>query len=924
MDKWIILGSDPMGKLQKKSPEIARLLANKLRDKESELIHSLDGTNVSSAPIIGSHINNNNRPAIIVNTTKGSIQGHIKTDIPIVKNELQDISILLQPLNIKIPRGDLVSIELKNGLGNRIFQILAAMKYAEMHNKKFVICKSLCIEGNKPHEKGLGVMLHRLFPKVEIIDSMPAYNVVKEKILFNYSPIDYCETNVVLSGYFQDHRYLPHKFTIPINRPRFLENTCFVHIRAGDYLLYTDEWGFDLNYYYQQCFEMIGIGVNFLVFSNDNIYADSYMKKFNVKYSISNTSNPLDVLLEMGSCAGGICANSTLSWIGAYIQEDKRGRIFMPSIWNNLRNCNGIYPPWATVVGVKMESPTIKLVEDITFVPNNTPKYLMLENKSDNHYGLMDIVIPVGPNDIEIINTQIIYTKANILYHRNIYLIHANTDLKIEGCTTVSENMFPFNMSTIEQLYGKTTRNGWYLQQLLKLYAGFIIPGILDRYLVVDSDTFFLKPTEFIKNGKCLYTYGKEYHLPYFDHMKRLHPSFKRVDKLKSGVCHHMMFDTSIIKEIINLVETYHRCKFYEIFLKSVTDIQNSGASEYELYFNYVLQNYPDGIILRTLEWENVDKLTKNIKNDFESLHWYIRDKSPFIIGSISSLPDLPKSSVSLSNITNSTDLYSIYDVMIINIPVYNRKNYNACIVNNRIFFRSVDRPGEDDIMTCEFNNLRCNAGTLRTLSLVSSFPNNKHVEDPRAIYHKGHWFVCYTDGYKVGIAKLDLQCNTIYSHYLNKPDEVKFEGGDGREKNWIPLSMGDSIQIWYSDNPRTIMVYEDTGSKLEYRRFFKTNQYIKCRFGNIRGGCPPIDYDENTKIWFFHTLFNRKYRIGAYLTRGLEVISITPSPILTGEHIVFPCGAIKNGNDFYISMGIQDRNVGILKISNAINFVPV
>ena len=32
-----------------------------------------------------------------------------------------------------------------------------------------------------------------------------------------------------------------------------------------------------------------------------------------------------------------------------------------------------------------------------------------------------------------------------------------------------------------------------------------IIDNILDKYLVIDSDTFFLNHTHFIKNDKCLY-----------------------------------------------------------------------------------------------------------------------------------------------------------------------------------------------------------------------------------------------------------------------------------------------------------------------------------------------------------------------------------------------------------------------------------
>jgi len=52
--------------------------------------------------------------------------------------------------------------------------------------------------------------------------------------------------------------------------------------------------------------------------------------------------------------------------------------------------------------------------------------------------------------------------------------------------------------------------------------ACLIITQLLDKYLVIDADTFFLKPTKFIENGKCLYNYGTEYEMPYFIHMKKL------------------------------------------------------------------------------------------------------------------------------------------------------------------------------------------------------------------------------------------------------------------------------------------------------------------------------------------------------------------------------------------------------------------
>jgi len=268
---------------------------------------------------------------------------------------------------------------------------------------------------------------------------------------------------------------------------------------------------------------------------------------------------------------------------------------------------------------------------------------------------------------------------------------------------------------------------------------------------------------------------------------------------------------------------------------------------------------------------------------------------------------------------------YNLSDLEILDIPSGNPLNYNACLVHDRLFFRSVKVIGEDDIMTCKIKNFKYVPGSKKTLSLISSFKNNKHVEDPRVILHRGNYFVCYTDGYNIGIAKLDLDCNTIYSHYLNKPDEVKFEGGDGREKNWLPISNGDMIDFWYGDNPRTFLTYRDKGTSLEFYSYLKTYQRVKSNFGNIRGGCAPIDYDDSgIKIWFFHTLFEGKYRIGAYLTKGLDIIKITPQPILTGDHIVFPCGAIQRDGDFYISMGIQDKTIGILKVSRDLEMVDV
>ena len=158
------------------------------------------------------------------------------------------------------------------------------------------------------------------------------------------------------------------------------------------------------------------------------------------------------------------------------------------------------------------------------------------------------------------------------------YLILYDPSIHIENCITIDENVFPLNLETVSSFHGSLNRNGWYLQQLLKLYAGMVIPNILNRYLVIDTDTFFLKPTIFIENDKCLYNYGTEYHKPYFTHMLALNKNLERVESNKSGICHHMMFETIYIKELINMIEKEHNDTFYNDNIK----IKYKNINEYK------------------------------------------------------------------------------------------------------------------------------------------------------------------------------------------------------------------------------------------------------------------------------------------------------------------------------------------------------
>lgn len=229
---------------------------------------------------------------------------------------------------------------------------------------------------------------------------------------------------------------------------------------------------------------------------------------------------------------------------------------------------------------------------------------------------MFDVVISHGPSDDNIIHTCIQHVLKNVRGSRKVYVVsHRVPDWADTIDTRVSffhESVFPFQKQDIvreleannRQKY--VYRTGWYLQQLIKLYAGTVLPDILPRYLVVDADCIWIKPTTFEnERGDIAFNVSNEHHAPYFEHMKHLHPSFIR-QRTESGISHSLMFRTDWIAEIMELVGSHHgnEVPFWKLFMRFVAD-HESGASEYEIYFHYCVKHHPNEIYIRPLQFAN-------------------------------------------------------------------------------------------------------------------------------------------------------------------------------------------------------------------------------------------------------------------------------------------------------------------------------
>jgi hypothetical protein len=248
-----------------------------------------------------------------------------------------------------------VTAHVKGGFANRIFQILAGLQYAEKHKKQFVLCKNY-IDKNSHEPDDLYYSIQRLFPNIPIIETLENITVLDytEK-QFEYVNPPYIQGNVLLRGVFQSEKNFPSR--LPSVRTSYYPNVYFLHIRGGDYLQKENANHYiPLESYYKRCIAHIleqSPNARFLVCTNDKPYANKILQSLPIHYTISEKVSAYDTLVEMSNCCGGICANSSLSWLGAFFQRQPRGILCMPSKWiHTTDNTDDLYPVWATRVKV--------------------------------------------------------------------------------------------------------------------------------------------------------------------------------------------------------------------------------------------------------------------------------------------------------------------------------------------------------------------------------------------------------------------------------------------------------------------------------------------------------------------------------------------------------------------------------------------
>jgi hypothetical protein len=246
-----------------------------------------------------------------------------------------------------------------------------------------------------------------------------------------------------------------------------------------------------------------------------------------------------------------------------------------------------------------------------------------------------DACIPYHPKDSDILDYCIQSMRTHLRGLRTIYII-SETDPCQEDTVWISESRYPFTKSDVQGILQSTTgREGWYFQQLLKLYSARVLQNeLLPNVLWIDSDVVICKPiTFFDTSGAILLDWKETYYDPYFPHIQRvLGDSYSFHEEWLSGIADHMMVRTNHLEEVLQRIESQTNYPAWEGLLRAVDPASKdfSGMSEFEILYIYMLTNYPSMYIRRQLKrkWATTFHDVKTGLYDMVIFHLWYRDAS--------------------------------------------------------------------------------------------------------------------------------------------------------------------------------------------------------------------------------------------------------------------------------------------------------
>jgi hypothetical protein len=254
------------------------------------------------------------------------------------------------------------------GLGNMLFQIAAAKSFAISKNTKasFYNLKEHLAYLNADRQYNPKLNYSHEYLKLDIFNNLicePPINTKKYTFPFHYEDIQLEGDNILIYGFFQSEKYfkkhekeIKEDFKVTDDVLKIItekysnllnQKTTSIHVRRGDYVNHPNHHPTQSIEYYNKSIELLKNETEkYIVFSDDiewckkNFIGDKFI-------FIENEKDYVELYL-MSMCQNNIISNSSFSWWGAWLNNNKNKTVIGPKIWfgNSLsfHNINDILP----------------------------------------------------------------------------------------------------------------------------------------------------------------------------------------------------------------------------------------------------------------------------------------------------------------------------------------------------------------------------------------------------------------------------------------------------------------------------------------------------------------------------------------------------------------------------------------------------
>lgn len=263
----------------------------------------------------------------------------------------------------------MITVRLSSGLGNQLFQYFFALYLQQKYNQEIqfdsnrfrfddsreieiTILKSNFSRFNKAqlftNYLGIAYRLRLFLFKINPHNKYLSDNVSFENLVIDSSK------NYYFDGYWQTDYYVSKiknisNFLIPVDSmPSLIENyiseivkvnSVALHVRRGDYFSpqYIDRYGVCNTTYYLKATNFIQTNVEnpvFFIFSDDLDWVKNNINlPKNTVFIVNEKINSFWYIFLMSKAKHNIISNSTFSWWGAYLNDNKDKIVIAPDKW---------------------------------------------------------------------------------------------------------------------------------------------------------------------------------------------------------------------------------------------------------------------------------------------------------------------------------------------------------------------------------------------------------------------------------------------------------------------------------------------------------------------------------------------------------------------------------------------------------------